>query len=135
MPRPCPFVSCRYHLFELGGEGRGVRPLPRDADGDPDVAIAFETIADTCALDVADRHREAAIVTGEPMSHAEVAEKIGLSRDAVKKIEATALGRLRGGLREFLAASPIADELGEGEAAPDLFNLATDTGYMPLGFE
>lgn len=135
MPRPCPFVTCRYHLVEIGAEGRAIRRPSEDENGDPDVAALLVELRDTCALDVADRHRELMIATGEPMAHAAVADALGASRETVKKIEAAALASLKVGLRRFLAASPIADEQGDEAAAPDLLSLATDTGYAPLGFE
>lgn len=47
-PRPCPFVSCRYHLaFEVARNGSLWMPHGEEPD--------LEAMRDTCALDVADR--------------------------------------------------------------------------------
>jgi hypothetical protein len=52
-PRPCPWVSCRYHLYldVALGEGRAVKGALRLNFPDADV----DEIPETCALDVADR--------------------------------------------------------------------------------
>lgn len=131
MARPCPFVGCRYHLYEVDREGR--RGRPAEARAEPEEELA--AMPETCALDVAARQREKMSLDGEPLAHAAIGQILGLSRETVKKIEASALASLRAGARSFLAASPIADEMGDEEAAPDLLSLATSTGYMPLGFE
>lgn len=135
MPRPCPFVSCAYHLIEIGSDGRGIR-TPPEFDEDP--ASTLSAMSDTCALDVADRTRRRMILGGEPLDHATIGQKLGMTRETVKKIEAAAMARLRGeggGVRAFLAASPIADEDGHEAAAPDLLSLSTTTGWAPLGFD
>lgn len=51
MPRPCPFVGCRYHLF-LDVNAWGGVSFPYGED-----VIALQGMADTCALDRADRGR------------------------------------------------------------------------------
>lgn len=49
-PRPCPWVSCRYHLYLNVCRGGRLR-----FKWGPDVIAALEKMPDTCALDVADR--------------------------------------------------------------------------------
>jgi hypothetical protein len=78
LPRPCPFLSCRYHLF---------------LDVNPHVgSIKFNfpgkepwELRDTCALDVADRGG----ITLE-----EVAKVINVTRERVRQMEQRALARL-----------------------------------------
>lgn len=69
--RPCPWVSCRYHLAIDIIRGR-VRINP---PGD-----------DTCALDVADRG---------PHSTREVGEILGISKQRASHIEQDALAKLK----------------------------------------
>lgn len=71
-PRPCPWLSCRYHLGpphsanEWGGQERkGV---------------------ETCALDVADRG---------PQGLKEIGDELGVCRERVRQIEQTALVNIR----------------------------------------
>jgi hypothetical protein len=103
--RPCPFVSCKYHLaldinaetgsIHLNAGPRGSRTLQRrDRQG---VEEWFERASDavlgmpeTCALDVADRGG----VTLE-----EIAELLGITRERARQIETGALVKLRLGVR------------------------------------
>ncbi len=70
IPRPCPFVSCRYHLA---------------ADSRDGMSYLY-----SCALDVA----EDGAHTLE-----EVGQILGMATDDVREIEVTALSRLRRALR------------------------------------
>jgi hypothetical protein len=70
MPRPCPFVSCKWHLAHSAAEAEVDAELVADA-------IANET-GDTCALDVADRG---------PSTQREVARCLNLSHQRVSQIE------------------------------------------------
>lgn len=65
--RPCPHVSCRYHLAELWGDAR-----PEDAD--------------TCALDIADRGDHDA---------SDLAAMLGTPDSTLSDIEARAIQKLR----------------------------------------
>lgn len=78
--RPCPFVSCRYHLF-LDVRHDGALNVPFGED-----AAALETMKDTCALDVAARGAQ---------TLEEVAGLINVTRERVRQLEARALQRLR----------------------------------------
>lgn len=88
-PRPCPYVSCRYHLhLDVRGEHfERVAPLPP------------EEMKETCALDVADRGESTLEAVGEIM---------GVTRERIRQIEAIVLRRLRvskrHGIREAIEA-------------------------------
>jgi hypothetical protein len=78
MERPCPFVSCTYHLYIDVHPVRGSIKL-----NFPDVEIWEMT--ETCALDVADRGG----ITLE-----EVGEIMNLTRERVRQVETTGLAKL-----------------------------------------
>ncbi|MBK6461936.1 MAG: hypothetical protein IPF92_13105 [Myxococcales bacterium] len=92
-PRPCPWVSCRHHLFaevERGTIRANVHVAPEDM-----------AAGQSCALDVAER--------GE-LTLEEIGALFGVSGDRMREIERAALVRfgLRGGARlaELADASP-----------------------------
>lgn len=76
-PRPCPFVSCRHHLF-LDVTNAGGVPL-----NFPD--LQPEEMNESCALDVADRGG---------VSLEEVGARINLTREAVRLIEVSAFAKV-----------------------------------------
>jgi hypothetical protein len=79
--RPCPFVSCRYHLaYEIGKDTGSIRPTfpKREVSDMPE--------GESCALDVADRGGETLEEVGR-MTH--------LTRERVRQIEARALTVIR----------------------------------------
>ncbi len=84
MDRPCPFVSCKYHLYIDVHPVRGSIKL-----NFPDVDVWEMT--ETCALDVADRGG----ITLE-----EVGEIMNLTRERVRQVETAGLSRLES-LREI----------------------------------
>jgi hypothetical protein len=77
-PRPCPWVSCKYHLFldvsPKTGEIKFSFPLL-----DP------EELTETCALDLAGR---------EDVTLEDVGNAMGVTRERIRQIEARALRRL-----------------------------------------
>jgi hypothetical protein len=78
MERPCPYVSCKYHLYV------DVHPLRGSIKVNfPDVEIWEMT--ETCALDVADRGG----ITLE-----EVGEIMNLTRERVRQVETAGLAKL-----------------------------------------
>ena len=79
MERPCPFVSCKYHLYIDVHPVRGSIKL-----NFPDLEIWEMT--ETCALDVADRGG----ITLE-----EVGEIMNLTRERVRQVETVGLSRLQ----------------------------------------
>lgn len=79
MERPCPFVSCKYHLYI------DVHPLRGSIKVNfPDVEIWEMT--DTCALDIAERGG----ITLE-----EVGQIMNLTRERVRQLETAGLSKLQ----------------------------------------
>lgn len=91
MERPCPYVSCKFHLYIDVHPVRGSIKL-----NFPDIEVWEMT--ETCSLDVAERGG----ITLE-----EVGEIMNLTRERVRQVETTGLTKLEnlGGveaLRDFL---------------------------------
>lgn len=84
--RPCPYVSCRYHLY-LDVRGDGVLRI-NFPNLEPDEMIA------SCSLDMAE---------DGPRTLDQVAGLMGMSKERARQLEASALSKLRGalGAREF----------------------------------
>lgn len=92
MERPCPFVSCKYHLFVDIHPVRGSIKI-----NFPDLEV-WE-MEETCALDIADRGG----ITLE-----EVGEIMNLTRERVRQVETQGLSKLQGmgateQLKDFVA--------------------------------
>jgi hypothetical protein len=90
-PRPCPWVSCRYHLAtEVGHSGSlTIRfAVPGGKSGEPqyDDGVAWDAMDDTCSLDVADEG-------GASLER--VAWAMNIDPERVRQIEREAIGRLR----------------------------------------
>lgn len=79
MERPCPLVSCKYHLYIDVHPVRGSIKI-----NFPDVEVWEMT--DTCALDIADRGG----ITLE-----EVGEIMNLTRERVRQLETQGLAKLQ----------------------------------------
>jgi len=79
MERPCPFVSCKHHLYIDVNPNTGAIKL-----NFPDLEV-WE-LAETCALDVADRGG----ITLE-----EVGEIMNLTRERVRQVEMRGLMKLK----------------------------------------
>ena len=104
-PRPCPWISCRYHLLidvkpsgavianvkEPGQYGHRTisrhtrRPID-DQNLDDQLLERMETMSDTCALDVAERGGA---------SHKEVGELLGIRKQSVLRIQASAKAKCK----------------------------------------
>jgi len=78
MPRPCPFVSCRYHLYMDVSPTTGSIKL-----NFPDLEVW--DLGESCALDVADR--EGATVE-------EVGTVMNLTRERIRQLEVNALAKI-----------------------------------------
>lgn len=78
-PRPCPWVSCRHHLYIDGVNEAGVLRLPF-----PD--LEPWQLKETCSLDIADRG-------GATLE--QVGATLNLTRERVRQIEAARLFKLR----------------------------------------
>lgn len=79
MERPCPFVSCKYHLYIDVHPVRGSIKV-----NFPDIEVWEMT--ETCALDIADRGG----ITLE-----EVGEIMNLTRERVRQVETQGLAKLQ----------------------------------------
>lgn len=78
--RPCPFVSCKHHLYLDVNEKNGSITLNFGRDSE------VEQLVDTCGLDVADRGGH---------SHVEAASKVGLTGARGQQMERRALAKIR----------------------------------------
>ncbi len=78
--RPCPFISCKFHLYLDVNPHTGSIKL-----NFPDLEV-WE-LSETCSLDVADRGG----ITLE-----EVGELLNLTRERIRQVEAAGLDKLRG---------------------------------------
>jgi len=77
--RPCPFVSCRYHLY------LDVHPKTQAIKVNrPEVEV--DEMTDSCALDVADQ--------GESTLK-EVGDMFGVTRERIRQLEGKALVRFK----------------------------------------
>ena len=121
--RPCPFVSCKHHLYLDVSARTGAIKL-----NFPDLEV-WE-MAETCALDVADRG-------GTTLE--EVGAIMNLTRERIRQVEVKGLAKLEalkdmGGLRDYvdegpvgkrrlpiLAKAPVAEEEEEDEFDVDEF--------------
>lgn len=79
-PRPCPWVSCRHHLYVDVDDGGGLLV------GSPDV-LPWEA-RETCSLDVAE-------ASGGGVTLQEVAELLGVTRERARQLETMALKRFK----------------------------------------
>lgn len=88
--RPCPWVSCRHHLYlEVSGRGR-VKLNFRDREPDE--------MALSCSLDLAE---------DGPRTLDQVAILLGMSRERVRQIEEEALVQIR---RDWHAGELLSDD-------------------------
>lgn len=89
-PRPCPWVSCRFHLY------LDVKPSGAIRYNRPDIAPdELERMPETCALDVADRGGH---------SFAAIGSLYDLTRERIRQIVERALVRLSPSMRALLEA-------------------------------
>ena len=77
-PRPCPYVSCRHHLYLDVQPRTGAIKL-----NFPDLEV--EEMGESCSLDVADR---------DGLSLESVGAIMNLTRERIRQIELDALARL-----------------------------------------
>jgi len=92
-PRPCPFVSCKHHLYLDVSSRTGAIKL-----NFPDLEVW--DMAETCALDVADRG-------GTTLE--EVGAIMNLTRERIRQVEVKALAKLDA-LKEMMALRDYVDE-------------------------
>lgn len=94
--RPCPFVSCKHHLYLDVSERTGAIKL-----NFPDIEV--EDMKESCALDVADRG-------GTTLE--EVGAIMNLTRERIRQVEVKALAKLDAlddmmSLRDYVDEGPI----------------------------
>jgi len=94
--RPCPFVSCKHHLYLDVSARTGAIKL-----NFPDLEV-WEMV-ETCALDVADRG-------GTTLE--EVGAIMNLTRERIRQVEVKGLAKLEalkdmGGLRDYVDEGPV----------------------------
>lgn len=84
--RPCPMVSCRHHLLlDVASDGRLRMTQDFDEADGSSIVEALSSMADTCALDVADKGG----------AHAEdVASILGVDPIEIEAVQAEAIGKL-----------------------------------------
>jgi hypothetical protein len=92
-PRPCPFVSCKYHLYIDVSARTGAIKL-----NFPDLEV-WE-LGESCALDVADRGGTTLEDVGAIMN---------LTRERIRQVEVKALAKLEA-LRDMMALRDYVDE-------------------------
>jgi len=92
-PRPCPFVSCKYHLYIDVSSRTGAIKL-----NFPDLEV-WE-LGESCALDVADRGGTTLEDVGAIMN---------LTRERIRQVEVKALAKLEA-LRDMMALRDYVDE-------------------------
>lgn len=92
-PRPCPFVSCKYHLYIDVSPRTGAIKL-----NFPDLEV-WE-LGESCALDIADR-------SGTTLE--DVGAIMNLTRERIRQVEVKALAKLEA-LRDMMALRDYVDE-------------------------
>src|SRR6476619_2778530 len=92
-PRPCPFVSCKHHLFIDVSPRTGAIKL-----NFPDLEVW--DMNETCALDVADRGGTTLEDVGAIMN---------LTRERIRQVEVKALAKLEA-LKDMMARRDYVDE-------------------------
>lgn len=92
-PRPCPFISCKYHLYIDVSPRTGAIKL-----NFPDLEV-WE-MNESCALDVADRGGTTLEDVGAIMN---------LTRERIRQVEVKALAKLEA-LRDMMALRDYVDE-------------------------
>jgi hypothetical protein len=92
-PRPCPFVSCKHHLFIDVSPKTGAIKL-----NFPDLEVW--DMGESCALDVADRGGTTLEDVGAIMN---------LTRERIRQVEVKALAKLEA-LRDMMALREYVDE-------------------------
>lgn len=117
--RPCPFVSCKHHLYLDVNERTGSIKM-----NFPDLEV--HDLPETCGLDVADRGG----ITLE-----EVGELMNLTRERIRQLETRGLYKLKA-LGDMAALSDYCDDSGEERTrapwTPSLPIVSRDRGVEAI---
>jgi hypothetical protein len=125
-PRPCPFVSCKHHLYLDVSARTGAIKL-----NFPDLEV-WE-MSDTCALDVADRG-------GTTLE--EVGAIMNLTRERIRQVEVKGLAKLAAlrdmmVLRDYVDVGPMGKRrlpmIGDGDEGPQEADDDMDPEDMGAG--
>ena len=108
--RPCPFVSCKFHLFLDVSERTGAIKF-NFPDLEPD------EMGESCALDVADRD-------GETLE--EIGSIMNLTRERIRQVETKGLARLKALADLAKLQDQEENDLNETECAALLLSQAGD---------
>jgi len=93
LERPCPWVSCRYHLLlDVAEDGRLYVTQDLDEGDEDDIAKVLFRMPETCALDVAERGANNFVSIGRLLN---------VSKQRVEQVQVRALARIRDGAHEF----------------------------------
>lgn len=84
-PRPCPYVGCRQHLYVSVNSYGSIKLNHPSVPPDQ-----MHLLADTCALDVADR-----VKTNETMPLEAVGQRLGMTLERARQIQELGLKKLR----------------------------------------
>lgn len=89
LPRPCPHVGCRYHLYlDVKANGRIKLTFPEleclQPDGSEALGVAG-MLGPSCALDAAD---------GGPLTLEQIGEAMNLTRERCRQLEALIFKKL-----------------------------------------
>ncbi len=111
VPRPCPFLSCRHHLYLDVSERTGAIKL-NFPDLEPDDLPSGRS----CALDLADETGGATLEV--------VGEAINVTKERVRQIETVALERASGSQEIERLGEYVADDVGDGKRRLPLLRRA-----------
>ena len=93
VPRPCPYVGCRYHLYLKEGNAQGKAAGAYTTSPAIDGA-EIEDLEHSCALDLADENQ------GVGLTLEKVGDVLGVTRERVRQIERVACAKIADG-RKF----------------------------------
>lgn len=96
-PRPCPYVSCKHHLYldVVTDGGNGGRCAPRVKLSFPHLEV--DELKETCSLDVADRGSQGL---------EQIGDLINVTRERVRQIEVHGLAKGRRNKKLRIYAEP-----------------------------
>lgn len=81
-PRPCPWISCRHHLYLEVNQETGALKI-----NFPEVKEDVSKLDQSCSLDVADQGG---------LTLKQVGDVLGLTRERIRQLEVTAMKKLAG---------------------------------------